>query len=472
MLAQDLIDRLSEHKTLSAAPRTELEWLAAHGSIRNLNPGEVLSVKGRQVEALYIILSGRLALFVDRGAGPNKVIEWRAGDVAGLLPYSRLMTPPGDSIALEPLEILAIPRDHLREMTRECFEVTSILVHTMIDRARLFTSSDLQNEKMISLGKLSAGLAHELNNPASAIERCAATLEDRIEDVEEITRGLAAATLSDAQMATIDVVRASCMAKQKGPRSPLEQLDREEAIAEWLANHGMDTVCASTLADTEVTLESLNLLVAAVEPPARNAIVRWVAAGCAVRSLAMKIQDCSMRISSLVTAVKGFTHMDQANVSEPVNLGPGLRNSVAVLNSKACEKSVVVTLELEPELPKACGFAGELTQIWGILLDNALDAVANGGRVEVLAVRDDQNVVVRIIDDGPGIPEEVRDRIFDPFFTTKPQGHGTGLGLDIVRRLVRHNDGAIDFESQPGRTEFRVRLPIAKDLPSLSLAGG
>jgi signal transduction histidine kinase len=465
-IARDLVDRLAEHKTLSAVPRTELEWLAAHGSIQKLDTGEVLSVKGHQVEALYIILSGRLALFVDRGAGPHKVIEWRAGDVAGMLPYSRLVAPPGDSTALEPLEVLAIPRDHLRAMTRECFDVTSVLVHNMIDRARLFTSSDLQNEKMISLGKLSAGLAHELNNPASAIERCASMLEDRIEDVEETTRGLAAATLSDAQIAAVDMVRASCMAKQKGVRSPLEQLDREEAIAEWLANHGLDTVCAGTLADTEVTLESLNLLVATVERPALDAMVRWTASGCAVRNLASKIQDCSMHISSLVTAVKGFTHMDQANVSEPVNLGPGMGNAVAVLNSKACEKLVVVRLELEPGLPKARGFAGELTQIWGILLDNALDAVASGGRVEVLAIRENQNVVVRIIDDGPGITEEVHDRIFDPFFTTKPQGHGTGLGLDIVRRLVRHNDGAIDFESRPGRTEFRVRLPIAEIFPA------
>ena len=167
-----------------------------------------------------------------------------------------------------------------------------------------------------------------------------------------------------------------------------------------------------------------------------------------------------MRISSLVIAVKGFTHMDQANVAEPVDLGPNLGNTVAVLKSKAREKSVTVTLELEAELPKVRGFAAELNQVWGNLIDNALDAVANGGRVEVLAIRESQNVVVRILDDGPGIPEEVRDRIFDPFFTTKPMGQGTGLGLDIVRRLVRHNDGAIDFESQPGRTEFRVRLPI------------
>jgi signal transduction histidine kinase len=136
-----------------------------------------------------------------------------------------------------------------------------------------------------------------------------------------------------------------------------------------------------------------------------------------------------------------------------------------VLNSKAREKSVAVSLELEPELPKVRGFAGELNQIWGNLIDNALDAVSNGGQVSVSALRQDHKVVVRILDDGPGIAEEHRDRIFDPFFTTKPQGQGIGLGLDIVRRLVRHNDGAIEFESRPGRTEFRIMLPIDEVAP-------
>ena len=154
--------------------------------------------------------------------------------------------------------------------------------------------------------------------------------------------------------------------------------------------------------------------------------------------------------------------MDQANAAEPIDLGAGLGHTVAVLNSKASEKLAAVTLELEPELPKVRGFACELNQIWGILLDNALDAVAHGGQVTVLAARENKNVVVRIIDDGSGIPEAAISRIFDPFFTTKPMENATGLGLDIARRLVRHNDGAIDFESRPGRTEFRVRLPVAE----------
>jgi signal transduction histidine kinase len=467
VIAQDLIDRLAEHRTLAAAPRTELEWLIAHGSMLWLNPGDVLSPKDHPVQGLHVVLSGRVAMFVDRGSGPNKALEWHTGDVLGVLPYSRLVAPPGDVIALEPSELLEIPRDRLRAMTRECCEITSTLVHVMLDRARLFTSSDLHNEKIISLGKLSAGLAHELNNPVAAMERGVAMLEDCLEDTEQATRCLAAVALSDAQIAAVDAFHMSCIAKHnRQVRSSLEQGDREEEMEAWLANHGLDTVKAHLLADTDVTLAALDRLAAAVEGPALNTVVRWAAAACAMRSLTAMIQGSAMRISSLVYAVKGFTHMDQANVAEPVDLGPSLANTVTVLRWKAREKSVTVTLELEPQLPRVRGFAAELSQVWGNLIDNALDAVDHGGRVEVLAIRENETVVVRIRDDGPGIPAELCDRIFDPFFTTKPVGYGTGLGLDIARRLARHNDGMIDFESHPSRTEFRVRLPIAETNPA------
>jgi signal transduction histidine kinase len=184
-------------------------------------------------------------------------------------------------------------------------------------------------------------------------------------------------------------------------------------------------------------------------------------AGCAVRGLASEIQEAAMRISGLVMAIKGFTHMDQAMVAEPVDLGPNLSNTVVVMRAKARQKSAEVAIELEPGLPLVRGFAGELNQVWGNLIDNALDAIQDGGRLEVNARRDGQRVVVRIVDNGPGIPPQILSRIFDPFFTTKPMGQGTGLGLDIVRRLVRHNDGNIEVDSKPGRTEFRVTLPIA-----------
>ncbi|HET9794777.1 MAG TPA: ATP-binding protein [Thermoanaerobaculia bacterium] len=460
---EELVDRLARHRALAAAPREELAWLASHGSIRKLKTGDVLLTKNEPVENLWVLLSGRVAIFVDRGAGPHKMMEWREGDVTGLLPYSRLKNPPGDSIAQEPSEILAVPRRFLPEMIRDCHEITSILVHTMLDRARYFTSNDLHDEKMVSLGKLSAGLAHELNNPASAIDRSAALLESKLEDAEKATRALGAARLTDAQFAALDAIRASCNATRvPGVRSPIEQAEREQAIADWLEGRALDVGSAEALAETAVTFEALDQLAAAVDGPALNAALRWAAAGCSVRSLASEIQEAARRISGLVTAIKGFTHMDQANVPESVDLTRGLDDTVAVLKAKARSKSAAVVVDVEPGLPPARGFVGELNQVWANLIDNALDAIPAAGRVEVRANREDGHVVVRVVDNGPGIPPEVRDRIFDPFFTTKPMGQGTGLGLDIVRRLVGHNDGEITVESRPGRTEFRVALPIAE----------
>jgi signal transduction histidine kinase len=460
--ATDLIDRLAEHKTVGAAPREELAWLAAHGTLRRLDEGEVLSQKGMPVQGMFIVLTGHVAIFVDRGAGRHKVLEWLAGDVAGLLPYSRLVSPPGDSVAQEPSEILAIPRDELAALIRECHEVTSILVHKMVERARVFTSSGLHDEKMISLGKLSAGLAHELNNPASAIERGAAMLEDRLDDVEQATRALSASRLTDAELAAIDTVRAACLdTRVAGVLSPIQQAEREDAITDWLTDHGVDAAAAGPLAETPVTIEVLEQIAGVVSGPRLDAVLRWVAAGCSVRGIASEIQEAAMRISGLVIAIKGFTHMDQAAVAEPVDLASSLANTVTVLKSKALSKSVAVAVNVDPGLPPVLGLVGELNQIWANLIDNALDAAPEAGQVEVTATLERQRVVVRVVDNGAGIPADVRDRLFDPFVTTKPVGKGTGLGLDIVRRLLSHNNAGIEFDSAPGRTEFRVSLPLA-----------
>ncbi|MFN0085930.1 MAG: sensor histidine kinase [Blastocatellia bacterium] len=463
MTATDLVDQLAEHQTLGSAPRDELAWLASQGAVRHLDAGDVLTAKGAAVEGLFVILAGHIAIFIDRGAGRHKVMEWRTGDVTGLLPYSRMVSPPGDTVAQESSVILALHRDQLTAMIRNCHQITSILVHKMIDRARLFTSSALHDEKMVSLGKLSAGLAHELNNPAAAIERSASLLEDRLEDAERAARALGASRLTDPELAAIDAVRASCLAAPaRGVLSPIQQAEREEAIADWLADHGLDASIAEPLAETAVTLEALDRLAEAVRGPSLDTVLRWAAAGCSVRGLTSEIQEAAMRISGLVQAVRGFTHMDQAAVSEPVDLTLNLGSTVTVLKSKARTKSIAVAVTIEPDLPRVRGFVGELNQIWANLIDNALDAAPDAGRVDVTANRERERVVVRVIDNGPGIPAEIRARIFEPFFTTKPVGRGTGLGLDIVRRLIMHNDGEIDVESHPGRTEFRVSLPLAE----------
>lgn len=463
MTAEDLVDRLAKHRMLGAAPHAELEWLAAHASLRHLDTGDVLTAKDARAEGLHIVLAGRIAIFVDRGAGLNKIMEWREGDVMGLLPYSRMVSPPGDTVAQEPSAVICIHRDHFPAMIRDCHETTSILVRTMLDRARAFTSSALHDEKMASLGKLSAGLAHELNNPVAAIERSAALLGARLEEAEHATRVLAAAQLTGEKLAAVDAIRASCLGgRVPGVRSPIEEAEREDAISDWLSAHGIDSAAAEALAETPVTIAALDQLATVVEGPALDAVLRWTAAGCAVRGLTAEIQDAAMRVAGLVGAIKGFTHMDQALVAEPVDLLRGLGHTIAMLQAKARAKSVAVAVDAPPGLPRVRGFTGELNQIWANLIENALDAVPEAGRVEVQVRPEGRRVAVRITDNGAGIPEAIRERIFDPFFTTKPMGQGTGLGLDIVRRLARHNDGEIAVESRPGRTEFVVTLPLAE----------
>jgi signal transduction histidine kinase len=458
-----LLQRLSAHRTIGAVPEGEIAWVAAHGVLRQLDSGIVLTSKDGQVEGLHIVLAGHLTIHVDRGAGRRKIMEWHGGDVTGLMPYSRLVAPPGNVIAEEPTEVLTVGRKDIPEMIRECQELTAILVHVMLDRARHFTSSYLHDEKLVSLGKLAAGLAHELNNPAAAIVRSAGAISSSVTKADAASRALGSLRLKHEDNAAIDRVRQRCLAGVGQPvLSPLEQEDRENAIARWLDGHGVDGAAAEALAETNITVEMMEQLAASMNREALTAALQWIAADCATNRLTSEIQEASLRISDLVAAIKGFTEMDRSSVPEPVDIARGLANTMTVLRAKAKGKSAGMSMNVEDALPAVNGFGGELNQVWANLVDNALDAAGEGGRVELKANRERGAVIVRVIDNGPGIPPEIRDRIFDPFFTTKPVGQGTGLGLDIVRRLLQRHSGQIEVDSSPGRTEFRVILPAAE----------
>jgi signal transduction histidine kinase len=367
---------------------------------------------------------------------------------------------PGETRTDEPTEIVSIQRDLFPEMIRDCHELTAILVHVMLDRARHFRSSDLHDEKLASLGRLAAGLAHELNNPASAVARSAEVLLERMPAAEAAFRALGGVRLSQAELAAFNQLCERCLADApQRPGSPLEQAERHEALGEWLEHHGLDRAAAESLAETGLPLPALDAAARALGAEALGAALPALAASCSTRRLASDIQRAASRVHELVAAVKGFTYMDQAAVPKPVDLARGLSDTLTILRAKAKSKSVHLSAELEPDLPTVDGFGGELNQVWSNLIDNAIDAVADGGSVEVSARRQDEAVVVRVVDDGPGIPPEVRERIFEPFFTTKPQGDGTGLGLAIARTLVGQHEGEIEVESRAGRTEFRVTLP-------------
>jgi signal transduction histidine kinase len=454
---------LAAHRTLGTAPPEEHEWLVARGTVRNLAVGDILTRKGELASALYVVFSGYLVIRVDRGAGAHKIFERRGGDVTGVLPFSRGARPPNDVVAEEATELLAVPSEHLAEMIRECPAVTAMLVHEMIDRVRVFNSADLHDEKLVSLGKLAAGLAHELNNPTSAVVRSAALLTGSLGATETAATAVAAARMSDAQLASIADVRQRCIAPTDAPvRGAMARADDEDAISDWLADHGASEDLAAALSVAGLTPAALDTLAATLSGDALDASLRWIASGCLARTLASEIETAASRIYDLVNSVKGFTYMDHALAPEPVDIRRGLHDTLMMLGGKTRQRAAVVSVQLPADLPRAHAVGAELNQVWMNLIDNALDAVAIGGHVTVAASREMDRVVVRVVDDGKGIPPEIMGRIFDPFFTTKGVGEGTGLGLDIVRRILRRHEGEIDVDSRPGHTEFRVMLPMAQ----------
>jgi signal transduction histidine kinase len=461
-----LVERLATHHTLGSAPRAELEWLAQRGALLQFERGEVIIRKNElptTLNALWIVLSGHLVIYVDRGAGPKKAMEWRSGDVSGMLPYSRATRSYGEGVAVERTEIFAVHRDHFPDMIRECPAVTTALVHAMLDRARAFTSNDLHDEKMISLGKLSAGLAHELNNPASAAVRSAASLEHAIEDLSAASRLVGAALPSSEELHTLARFRESRRpVGERNTMSPIERADREDAIADWLQSRGVDHTPAAALAEAGYTITALETLASSLRAPTLEAALHWLAADCVAADLVNDVRNSASRVYELVNSVKRFTSMDHAS-PELVDVAQGLHDTIAVIQSKAREKGVTLTLDVPTPLPAVRGFAGELNQMWSNLIDNALDAAPPGGHTWVSAVSELNAVVVRVVDDGPGIAPELLGRIFDPFFTTKPVGHGIGLGLAIAHRLARLHAGDIEVHTTPGggRTEFRVSIPTA-----------
>jgi len=458
-----LVERLRGHRQLQGVPESELEWLARRGTLTQLTPDDPLASRDAEITSMYVMLSGRIAMYTTRGGERRKAAEWTGGDLLGLLPYSRMKSPPGDLVCTEPSDFLEVHRDLFPEMVRECHEITSRQVHVMIDRARIFTSTDLHDEKLAALGRMAAGLAHELNNPTAAVVSGARALVGKLTEAAKATRALGAAGLGEEQLAAIDKLNLACCEDVADVRSPLEQSDFEESIADWLDDHGADVDHVDALAQTDLSLELLDELAAKIEGEALDAALRWVAAFSGGRRLALEVEQAASSIHDLVRAVQGFTSMDRALVAEPMDVGPGLRTAMLVLKAKARDAETGLSIEIEKDLPKVNGFVGELNQIWVNLIANAIDATSGGGRVEVRSSREGKWVVVRVVDDGPGISEDDRQHIFEPFFTTKKIGDGMGLGLQIVRRLVVRNDGEIEVESEPGRTEFRVRLPALEE---------
>ncbi len=455
----ELAERLGALPTLSEVPAAELDWLARNGEYVRVGVGETIAVKGVRIELLWIILSGHMSVYRQTPAGRRRVMSWGPGEVTGRLPYSRMTVASADIPMEEPVEGLVVHEGRFPEMVIRCPTFVQHTVGLMVDRARRFKATELQAEKLVSLGRLSAGLAHELNNPASATVRGAARLRDGLADAERAARELFGAGVDEDTLALLEEARTACLeGAGSGILSALEQADREAEIEEWLDEHDCDPGHAGPLSETSVTLDTLDGLAGALPGTTLDAALRWIAASCTTHSVAADIEGAARRIHDLVAAVKRFTYMDNLTAADTVEVGQGLKDTVTVLAAKARGKGASVKVDVADDLPLVRASGSELNQVWMNLIDNALDAIPESGGVEVTARLEAGQVVVRVVDDGPGIPEDAADHIFDPFFSTKGPGQGTGLGLDIARRIVVQNRGGIDFESRPGRTEFRVTL--------------
>ena len=455
---QKLVERLASLPDLASLDRRELIWLVANGTYEVMDKG-LYRTKGTPVEYLWIVLSGRVTQRVDRGSGPKHITDWKSGQVIGILPYSRMTGVPGDTYLDEKTEVLSIHMSMFPAMIRECPAFTAYTVHAMIDRVRIFNTSDMQDEKMISLGKLSAGLAHELNNPASAALREAKLLLHALTGLDDAARKLGLIGLSKEQSEAAEKMRATCLVQSRNPvLSPIQRSDHQEKIHTWLEDKKIDPSLAAPLSDTAVRIVDLEQLYKIFPGDSLVAVLNWIIAGCTTTSLAAGIERAVAQICDLVDAVKKFTFLGNTIIKGSIDVQSGIRDTIKVLSSKTKLKNADLILEMEEVMPLVYGNGSEVNQVWFSLLDNALDAIPQNGKIRIRGHSDMGWVEVSILDNGPGIAPEVLPRIFDPFFTTKPPGQGTGLGLDIAQRVLRQSRGEIFVNSHPGETEFRVRL--------------
>jgi len=455
-----LVQRLESLKSLQTCPRAELEWLAEHGEFRRYAAGDVVLSTKEESREMIVMFSGRIVVYFGHGAGRRHSAESREGSITGLLPFSRLKSPPSDVLAEEETELIAIHRRLFPEMLHNCPVLVESLVHNMVDRARRFAAADWQDEKVMSLGRLAAGLAHELNNPAAAASSDATRLASALRDVGLSAHEFGLSTLDPAQRTLVLDAVDQCQGSNRSiVVSTAERMEAEDSVSEWLGRHDIADDVAMSLVDGGVPIETLDQLAGSLSAESLARAVRWVAASAAASNLATNVRRATQRMCDVVSAIRDFSHMDRAVVREPTDVAQGLADTINITRHGANASGVTLTLDIGPSLPKVAAVAADLNQVWSHLVGNAVYATAGDGEVDVRAMLDGHTVVVAVRDNGPGIPVHLQSRIFDPFFTTKPVGEGIGLGLDTVRRTVSDFGGEVEFESQPGRTEFRVRLP-------------
>ena len=441
-------------------PDGQIAWFLSHAEEIVLKPEDTYLHQGAPADAMFVILEGQLQA---RGELGGEVFSFMAkpGDVTGVLPFSRMKTFPLTGRAITSGRVLRFPASLFPELVQKMPELASRLVGLMSDRIRETTRREQQRDRLAALGKLSAGLAHELNNPASAARRATSQLRKTVKQIKEASHQLGAQELTASQKAEIEKLEASLIQRDGPPPDTLTISTLEDQLDTVLRSHGQNDLwqLAGDLARKGARPEVLESLFSLLDATtARAALVR-IAAALEIAALLDEIESSTARISDLVGAIKEYTYMDQSPVQN-VDIARSVETTLTILNHKL-KHGITVHREYNPLPFLVNSFGSELNQIWTNIIDNAIDAMDGKGELRIRTFRDADCVVVEISDNGPGIAADVLPHIFEPFFTTKGVGQGTGLGLDTVQRIVKKHQGDINVNSKPGQTVFQVFLPLA-----------
>ena len=453
-----LVVELRKIPPFTDQPQADLEWFVCQSEERRVPVGEITVKEDTPADTMFVMFAGELRARRENGPADGPVFTARAGDVTGVLPFSRMKTFGVTGRAVLPIHSLAFPTSKFPELFQRMPELSQRLVGLLTYRVRTVTREEQQREKLAALGKLSAGLAHELNNPSAAARRSAAALRDCLERLRVASRS---SNLGPEDCGLLAQREEEIRNSLKPPESKDEfaRVEREEAIQSWLEARDVSDAwkLAPLLADANLSDAHLESFAAAAGSALGPELTRFGTL-LEMGRIAAELDQSTARISDLIKAIKEYSYMDQAPLQE-VDLKSSLETTLTIMHHKL-KRGIVVTRDYAPDLPKVMAYGSELNQVWTNLIDNAADAMKESGKLLVRAVRENEYVLVEIVDSGPGIPPELQPRIFEPFFTTKGVGEGTGLGLDVVYRIVKKMRGLITVKSVPGETRFQVRLPM------------